>query len=115
MSELVSLINDLIKSSGISAPKMTHALKYLGDGNMQNGIARIASFCTKEGIKIGTVRVAIGGVVGSAVLYGLYLLISKQVKEHQKHRIEGEAILKGLEDGMTDYENNKRAQEVDGS
>ena len=34
-------IMDLISNSGKKAPEMTHALKYIGDGDMQKGIGKI--------------------------------------------------------------------------
>jgi len=86
---------------------MTHALKNLGNGNMQNGIARIAEYFTKEGIKSGTIRGVFLGAGGIAVLIALINLIKKAIKKNQKHKLEGEAILKALEDGITDYENCK--------
>jgi len=104
MNDIGKQINTLIKPSGKSASKMTHALKYLGNGDMQTGIERVADYFTKEGIKIGEVR---GFINGTVVGVSLILLIQQVMMEHQKHKVEGKAILKGLEDGMTDYENNK--------
>lgn len=100
-------ISDLIKSSGKSAPQMTHALKHLGNGDMQKGITRISNYFTKEGVKIGEERGFIRGAAGVSGLFLLIFLIRKAMLEHQKHKVEGEAILKGLEDGLTDYEINK--------
>lgn len=107
MNDIGKLINDLIKSSGKTAPKMTNALKNIGNGDMQAGIARIADYFTKEGLKVGQVRGLIGGIaIGGVAVGSLIFLIQKVVKEHKKDKEEGEAILKGLEEGITDYENN---------
>lgn len=86
---------------------MTHALKHLGNGDMQKGITRISNYFTKEGIKIGEERGFIRGAAGVSGFFLLIFLIRKTMLEHQKHKAEGEAILKGLEDGLTDYEINK--------
>lgn len=104
MSDTANQIKNLIEASSKAAPAMTKALKKLGDGSMQAGITRIADFCVKEGIKVGTIRGAIGGVVGTVAVGGLVLLVRKAIKDHQFHKEEGEAILKALEDSITGCE-----------
>jgi hypothetical protein len=106
MSDTANQIQALITASGKSAPQMTQAFARLGGGNMQSGITRLANFLTKEGIKIGTIRGAIGGVVGTAAIGSLILLIRKTVKEHKNHKSEGEAILKELEDAIANESEN---------
>lgn len=110
MSDIGNEIQALIKASGKSAPQMTHALKRLGSGDMQSGIKRIASYLTKEGIKIGTVRGTICGVIGTAAVGSLILLIREAVKAHQSHKAEGVAILKELNKSLAESENNKEAE-----
>lgn len=104
MSDTANQIKNLIEASGKAAPAMTKALKKLGDGSMQAGITRIADFCVKEGIKVGIIRGAIGGVAGTVAVSGLVLLVRKAIKDHQFHKEEGEVILKALEDSIVGCE-----------
>lgn len=108
--DTVNQIKILIETSGKTAPEMTKALKTLGGGNMQKGIAKMADFCFKEGIKIGMIRGAIVGVVGTAAVGGLILLVRKAIKNHQLHKEEGEAILKVLEDSFADCEEDDNSE-----
>jgi hypothetical protein len=104
MGDTATQIKNLLETSGKAAPAMTTALKKIGGGSMQTGIAAIADFFAKEGIKLGTVRGAVGGAVGTAALGGLILLVSKIVKEQRAHNAEGEAILEALESNIAEEE-----------
>ena len=96
MSDTVTQIKVLIEASGKTAPAMTAALKKIGNGSMQTGITTVAHFFAKEGIKVGTIRGAIGGVAGTVAVGGLIWLVQKVIKDHQLHKEEGEAILKAF-------------------
>lgn len=93
-------ITDLITASGQTGPQMTHALKVLGNGDMQQGLIRIAKFFHAEGksyIKLGRLQ----GVVGGAAGAGLIFLIIKLIKdghEKSKHKEEAKAIMNAFKD-----------------
>lgn len=97
MNDIGKQITALIESGGKAASAMTHALKKIGNGDMQKGIMRIANFSKKEGIVIG----AVGGALTATALIFAF---QKALKEHKKHKAEGEAILIGLEEGLAEYE-----------
>jgi len=116
MSDIANQINAVINASGQAAPKITSGLANIGNGSMQDGINRIADFCTKSGVntgtkagfKAGTVRGVVGTTAVFAVLGGVAYLIYDGVEKNKKNKAlkaEGEAILKGLEEGITEYEN----------
>jgi hypothetical protein len=104
MSDAAVQIQELIKTSGKAAPAMTTALKRLGKGDMQSGITRIADYFLKEGVKVGTIRGAVGGVIGTVTIDSLILIIREAVKSHKSHKVEGEAILKELEESLAESE-----------
>ncbi|MEN6350987.1 MAG: hypothetical protein ABFD08_16525 [Syntrophomonas sp.] len=91
-------ITDLITASGKTGPQMTHALKVLGNGDMQLGFLRIANYFLAEGIIVGRLQ----GVVGGAIGVWLIFLIAKLIKdgrEKSKQKEEAKAIM----DAFMDY------------
>lgn len=48
MTNIAREIATLIMSNGKSAADMTHAIKVLGNGSMQEGLTRVASYFTKN-------------------------------------------------------------------
>ena len=106
MSNTGNQIKQLLQSNGKSASEMTHALKFIGDGSMEDGLKRIGDYFEEEAKK-GRVDSAIGGAIGAAVItmifVGLGVLIKRKIDEDKKHKEEGEAILKGLEEGLLEY------------
>lgn len=88
-------IEDLITASGQTGPQMTHVLKVLGDGDMQEGLIRIANYFYAEGknyIKVGRLQ----GVVAGATSAGLIFLITKLIndrREKSKQQEEAKAII----------------------
>ena len=113
MSDTVTQIKVLIEASGKTAPAMTAVLKKIGNGSMQTGITTVAHFFAKEGIKVGTIRGAIGGVAGTVAVGGLIWLVQKVIKDHQLHKEEGEAILKALEDSISGCEEGDTSEPTD--
>lgn len=104
-------IAELLKSNGKSAPEMTHALKFIGDGSMEKGLKRIGTYFEQE-VKKGKLEGAVGGAAIMALAIGLGALVKKKIDEDKKHKEEGEAILKGLEQGLSEYtEENVKAVE----
>ena len=100
MTATTMQIADLITASGQTGPQMTHALKVLGNGDMQQGLIRIAKFFLAEGksyINIGRLQ----GVVGGAAVVGLIFLIAKLIKdgrEKSKQKEEAKAIMDAFKD-----------------
>ena len=48
MSNLGKQITELLMDSGKSAPSITHALKSLGNGSMQKGLARMSNYLVSD-------------------------------------------------------------------
>lgn len=105
MNDIGIQITDLIKAKGKSASEMTHALKFIGDGNMQDGITRITDSLMKKGQRNGVIKGAIGGVTITLLVVGLIHFIRDKIKENRSLKAEGEAILKGLNEGLSDIVN----------
>lgn len=104
MSKTSEQIKDLILNFGKKAPEMTHALKFIGDGNMQKGIGKIADYYFEEGMKKGTIKGAAGGAATLAIGALVIRFVKKKISESKKHEQEGQEILKGLRNGMAEYE-----------
>jgi len=96
----------IITASGQTGPQMTHALKVLGNGNMQQGLIRIAKYFFAEGksyIKVGRLQGAVLGTVGGTTLTLATFMIAKQIKnrrEKSKHDEEAEAIISAFTDNI---------------
>lgn len=93
-------ISDFITTSGHTGPQMTHALKVLGNGDMQQGLIRIAKYSFAEGksyIKVGRLQGVVGGAAGAVLI----LLIAKFIKdgrEKSKQQEEAKAIMDAFKD-----------------
>lgn len=102
MNNVEKQILNLINSTGKSVTKMSNPLKIIGDGSMEKGIKKIADYMLNTGLMKGRVQ----GVVGTITITGIALIIGKLIKDYIKekklHKEEGEAILKALEDGLSD-------------
>lgn len=106
MNDTNKEILDFFNSSGKSASAMTHALKSIGNGSMEAGVSRIGDYFKKEvkiAIEKGVKSGAIGSVIGITLVFATVSLVKKKIDESKKHKDEGEAILKGLEEALTDY------------
>lgn len=94
-------IANLITTSGQTGPQMTHALKVLGNGDMQQGLVRIAKFFLAEGksyIKVGRLQGGVGGAAGT----GLIFLIAKLIK-HRREKSKQKEEAKAIMDAFKDY------------
>lgn len=104
MTDIEKAIADLLIPDGKPSPKMTHAVKFIGDGSMQNGFARIADYFTKggerNGFKKGVVGGSIGGFAAASVIFAIGILIKNRIDKDKALEAEGTAILRGLEEGV---------------
>lgn len=102
MENIEMQIKDLMTRNGKTGPDMTHALKDLGDGDMQRGFARIAEFFhadSAHSLKLGRIQGTVGGAAGFGTIFLIYKLIKGAVK-NSKHKEEGKAILNCLEKNL---------------
>lgn len=107
MCEVGEVVRSLVFESGKASAEMTHDLKVLGDGKMQEGIKRLALFFMEEGRergywqgeRVGTIKGIAGTLfVGSLIAGGCWIAEqyrnSKTIKEHEK---EGMKIIRVME------------------
>lgn len=95
-------IANLIVQNGKTGAEMTHALKDLGEGDMQKGITRISEYFLAESansLKVGRLQGTAGGVVGVGLLL-LIIKLFKDSKKNSKRKEEGKVILKCLEKNL---------------
>lgn len=91
-------ITNLITKNGKTGAEMTHALKDLGDGDMQRGLTRLAEFFLEDSapsLKLGRIQ----GAAGVVAIFLFYKLIKSAVK-NSKHIEEGKVILNCLEKNL---------------
>lgn len=103
MTKIGEQLTDLMVNQGKTAPEITHALKILGNGNMQHGFSRIGEFFSEEinnaslkGLFKGRIQGGIAGALGTITLGGLISLIINKRKQSASHETEGQEILKAL-------------------
>ena len=101
MNDIEKQILDLTASSGKSADKITAGLKFIGDGNMQDGIKRLANYCSSSSYNKGHANGLIKGAGGTLGILSFIFLIIKltqqQIKKKKELEIEGQAIIEALE------------------
>lgn len=121
MNKTGSTVAKLFRQSNKSAPEMTHVLKTIGNGDMQEGILNIISTSFKEGAIHGEKRGAIkGGTAVGCLLLGINFLI-KEIRKHKadRRKIEKEkeiyqqAIEESLNESEEIAENDEGKQEED--
>lgn len=103
-------IKKFLCKNGRNASKMTHVLKYLGNGSMENGLSRIEDYFDNERRKSSSnslLKGAISGALGILTLEAITYITTKLIKKKKEkdaiHQIEGECIVQGLEKGLEDY------------
>ena len=99
MNNTADQIAKLIYTPNPSAPITTHALAELGNGNMQNGLRRIASYYAAESssnLRLGRIQGCLVGALSATATAGAIALIFHSI---QKKRIEseGKVILNTLQ------------------
>ena len=97
MNDIGNQIIKLIKIKGQNAAQLTHAVSFIGNGNMHTGIERIAKFFRSKGI--------IEGSLGTLSIVGIILAIKQLIKSGKVNK-EGQEILSGLDEILTS-ENNR--------
>lgn len=106
MTETGVIVRSLVFESGKASQQMTHDLKVLGGGKMQDGIKYLASFFMEEGRergylqgeKVGTIKGVAGTLfAGSLLAGGCWIVeqykINKIIKDHEK---EGMKIIRAM-------------------
>lgn len=101
MDDINKQILELVNKKGKSAPQMTHALKFIGDGNMEKGLEKIKDYFTSEGKKIGEMTGCVKGVVFMSLVFTAVILIREKIEIDRKSKEEGQAILMELEASLT--------------
>lgn len=109
-------IANLMSNSDLSAAEMTHNLKILGNGNMQNGFKRIGCYFSKEimeaainGVKIGRRQGFILGASSAIVIGGVSVYIINKKRKDESLEKEGQEILNTMQqktlsdDNKSDY------------
>ncbi len=110
MTDTGKQISNLMMDTGKSAADMTHAMKNLGNGSMQRGLARIgryfvheAAMAASNGRKKGRIEGGIIGALGMLFIGGIAVIVKQQKKKkEQQHEMEGQVILKTMQTEMTD-------------
>ena len=96
MTQTGNKILELINSVGLDSSKITHALRELGDGKMQDGLRRIAEYGMKEGFRNGQksgIGIGIGiGAVAVSVSVGTYKIVTDRIAMAREHGQEGKTI-----------------------
>lgn len=106
MNDRKEEIKKLLADACKSGPEMTHGLKNVGDGDMKRGITILAEYFEENGIKKG----AIGGTVGTLTVLGLIAVVKKAYDMNKTHKEKGEKIVKGLQQGMDECEQNNEQE-----
>ena len=90
-------IRNILFKSGRSASDMTHKLKVLGNGSMEEGLTRIGKYFSVEGNIKGVAGIVFGGVV---------VFAATSIKQHRE---EGKKILEVLqEESIEEIENEEQ-------
>lgn len=123
MSEAGATVRSLVFESGKASSEMTHDLKVLGGGKMQDGVKRLASFFMEEGRQRGYLQGERAGIikgvagtlfVGSVIAGGYWIAercrINKIIKEHEK---EGMKIIRVMKQETSEKPEIIEAEEVE--
>ena len=120
MTNTATQIANLMMNNGKTAADMTHAVKVLGNGSMQQGFARIGSYFTKEtamaaakGLAKGRIQGGVVGVLGTAAAGGIIAYFVSKNKQKADHEEEGRKILQVMgEKASDDIEESEGNPEV---
>ena len=100
MTNTATQIANLMMNNGKTAADMTHAVKVLGNGSMQQGFARIGSYFTKEaaiaaakGLAKGRIQGGVVRVLGTVAAGGIIAYFVNKNKQKADHEEEGRRIL----------------------
>lgn len=95
MTQTAVKINTLLNSNNLSADKVTHPLRDIGDGNMLQGIKTVYKYAYTEGaIK----HFVLGGVVSATIIGATYAgykgikRIVSTLESRRQHKESGEKI-----------------------
>ena len=120
MGRISKAVEELISTNGKAAPDMTHALKVMGDGDMQNGVKRFANYFLEEGKERGFVAGEKSGIMKGAVITVSILSlvhIGKNILDrnatHKKHQIDGKIILEGLKQSVSEKKEDISEKQVE--
>lgn len=98
-------ITNLMMDTGKSAADMTHAVKVLGNGSMQQGFSRIGAFFSEEvataaanGLATGRVQGGIAGMLGTAAVGGIIAFVINRKRKKDAHEAEGKIILQAMQE-----------------
>lgn len=118
MTNVATQISNLLMNNGKSAADMTHAIKIFGDGNMQNGLAKIGTFFAEEaelaaenGLIIGRIQGGIIGFFGTVVIVSISAYALKKMSREVIHKEKGQSILTALEQKTPSDENIRNVSE----
>ena len=117
-------IANLMSNNNLSAAEMTHALKILGNGNMQNGFNRIGCYFSKEimeasakGLTTGRIQGFVLGVSSTIIIGGVSTYIINKIQKEKELEKEGQEIHNAMQQNSLPYEkeNNLTNQESERS
>ena len=101
MDDIDKQILELVNEKGKSASQMTHALKFIGNGDMCTGLEKVKDYFTREGKKIGEVTGCVKGIVFTSLIFAIGVLIKKEIERNSRREEEGETLLKELEEELS--------------
>lgn len=110
-------ITNLMMDTGKSAADMTHAVKVLGNGSMQQGFSRIGAFFSEEvataaakGLTTGRVQGGIVGMLGTAAVGGIIAFAVSKKRKKDAHEAEGQIILQTMQEKAPSPDNVSDAE-----
>ena len=107
MSGAGNAIKSLLLDNGQTGSDMTHGLKVAGNGDMKNGIKRVAAFFLEEGKQIGykmgeksgRIQGTLGTLAIGSAIAGSWCFVKRQNKK-KKHEEEGKKIIGALQQNV---------------
>lgn len=100
-SEFVASFIESLK--GKSAPVITSGLKNLGEGNMAEGLEKIAITVAEANAKLGRRQGVAIGAGGTLVLCGCRQWIAKKLAEAKALKLEQQNVLAAFDDAEPDH------------